>query len=192
MIRVFVAFCFALLFFTQEGSAQTSFDPAAQEVGAVTTWAHKFGSRKMIYLGTDGDLFRYEWRNKISGPEQIFTIWRDRNAQKTRLEVPGGVVQTYEPHDCRLTVGRCEYTYSHVHKTLPNRQEKWIVINSLKGDVWSYKKYIHSEGSENLRSEGTFTVDEFGMTIDSKGKRYRKGSSKPRPGSIKRIPSAKR
>jgi len=199
MIRATIASCFALLFFTAHGFAKDDFtpvadgyDPAAQEEGAIAKWAMKYGTRTLVYLGPDGDQHRYEWRTKLKGPEQVTKLWRDGDAQMTRMEYDN-VEQIYEPHDCRLTVGRCEYTYTYVNETLgENRQERYIVINSVDDTVWSYKRYIHSEAPENLRSEGTFTVDAFGTRIDGKSKGYSKGSNKPRKGWMKRFVPAKR
>ena len=172
--RVFLSVCLFFSVIAQPGSAQASFDPSAQEIGTVTRWSHKYGTRQITYLGPDGDEFRYEWSNKTGGPANVFTIWRDGNGQLTRLEA-GDVVQTYVPHNCRLTIGRCEYLYSYQHKTLADRQEKRIVITSVEDDLWSYKVYVDSETPENLDGEGTFTVDEFGIVIDS--------------GSLRRLPA---
>lgn len=174
MFRIFVATCVVLFAFTQSGQAQVSFDPSAQEIGAVTRWSHKYGTRQVTYLGPDGEDFKYEWRNKTGGQELVIMIWRDSNGQGTRLE-GGDEIQTYTPHNCRLTLGRCEYVYSYQHKTLPGREEKRIVINSVEGGVWSYKIYTDEETPANLDREGTFTVDEFGLLIDR--------------GTLRRLPS---
>jgi hypothetical protein len=156
----------------EHGVAQTSFDPGAQEPGTVTRWSHSHGTRQMTYLGQDELGFKYEWRNKTGGQDNVMLIWRDASGQKTRLEA-GEVIQTYTPHDCRLTVGRCEYVFSYMHETLEDYQEKRIVVNALDGDVWTYKNYDKSETPENLDREGTFTVDAFGLVIDSGSLRRR-------------------
>lgn len=155
-----------LLTASHQGSAQVSFNPEAQEIGVTTKWAHKYGTRQLTYLGPDEKGLKYEWRNKVGGQYLVFFIWRNSEGQNVRLE-GGDEVQIYAPHNCRLTIGRCEYVYSYQHKTQPNRQEKRIVINSVDGDVWSYKRYKKDETPENLDKEGTFTVDEFGIVIDS-------------------------
>lgn len=174
MIRFLALFCMVFFLSTQQGLAEDGFDPAAQEVGAVTRWSHKFGTRQLTYLGQDDIGNKYEWRNKTGGQELVFFIWRNSDGQNIRLE-GGDEVQTYAPHNCRLTVGRCEYVYSYEHKAEPDRQERRIVINSVDGDVWSFQQYTNDVSSENLKREGTFTVDDFGIVMDS--------------GILKRIPA---
>ncbi len=177
----------ALMMNMAPASAQQMIDPGAQDVGASVTLVTKYRRSTTTYLGQDGDLFRYERVSKGAGPDFVDIFWRDGAGQATRMTYEN-VEQLYEPHDCRLTVGRCVYTRTYINEKLNEKtQKQYIRVTSFENGVWVSKQYLNNEAPENLKTESTFSVDEFGHVIESESLIHHKDYSKPKRGWAKRL-----
>jgi len=178
-----IMICFALssvqlISADSSASSDIKIVPAAMQVGTVTVFKNKRGEQSLTYVGRDGELFYYEHRDLYAPKDGIFKHWRDSKGRTTSLKYFGRVTQTYDPHNCRFAIGRCEYTYINENTKYKKRSEyKVIVIGELIGERrWSYKRYHKSVAPENLRRSGWVEVDEYGIDIESKSTSYRKSS----------------
>lgn len=182
-----------ILFTSNSVFADPEYDVSKLEVGYVASWVVPYGRVQLTYLGSEGSEYEFEveTKRKSAFKDPATKLWTTLDGQITRMEY-NKVQQIYSPHNCSHTVGRCEFTYTYIREqNKEHRVERFIRVSSLNGDLWTYKKYKGDETPENLRSEGTFTVDEFGLLIDSKGTSYSK-EGKPSKSWRKRTVPAKK
>ncbi len=134
--------------------------PASREV----KWRGSDGASSLRYLGRDG--------NSLPLPVQPAPVGRQLRRRRSGGRAAtaslvradyGDDVESYEPHDCSFTIGRCRYTVT------PRRhgsRERMIRVTTLTGGDWRYRLYRDREGPRSLVESGGYTADAFGAEID--------------------------
>ena len=94
-------------------TAQTSFDMSDTPKGATTRWTSSYGDFSVKHLGQKGDLFKFRFKRAGSkGHPLTLMSWANRNGDTVKAKI-GSATITFSPHDCSLTLGRCEYVENH-------------------------------------------------------------------------------
>jgi hypothetical protein len=139
-----------------------SFDILALPAGYIARWKAENGDTQMTYIGRDRYGYRFDFqRDAAKRKPESGTFWTTKDGQTHCHENADGV-DTYAPHDCQLTVGKCRYTETRAD----GDWRKMIRISSVKGGVWHYQIYQAQVSPEKLRFTGSFTVDTGGFEID--------------------------
>lgn len=171
MRKIFLAIIAFVLLFASGPTAQTPFDVSKKTKGDITRWASSYGNFSVKYLGQQGDLFRFRFKRDASRGKPLSLVsWTNRNGDTVRAKI-GSASVTFSPHDCSLTLGRCSYVEKH--SKLGSRSIIWNATS--KNGVWRYTKHLNSVSKATLLQAGTFTVDEFGYSIDRDYQTYQDG-----------------
>jgi hypothetical protein len=151
--------------------AQTSFDMSKTSKGSVTKWASSYGNFSVKHLGQKGALFKFSFkRDGSKGYPLNLVSWSNRNGDTVKAKI-GSTTVTFTPHDCSMTLGRCEYV--ETHSKLGSKNMVWNATR--KNGVWSYTKHENKVSNATLLQTGTFTVDKFGYPIDRDFQTYENG-----------------
>lgn len=155
---------------------------AAQEIG-IQFWDMKPGTkwvtetldepkslREETFLGQEGDFYITEMYRTENGERKfIFKNFYDAKGRRVRGERDGAAV-TYEPFQCRYTVGDCTHHSSVPHYYKPSN-DKYLERSSdhknrLEGDTF-YLGWVATDGSVK---EFPFVLGKYNLRVGQKYK----------------------
>ena len=155
---VFLAFAMML-----SATLAAAFDLSAKSVGDVVRWQTDNGNTSVEILAVEKRLFKLAFtRDDSKGQPDFAILWARKDGQIVERTDSTGEWTRFKPHNCELTLGKCRYTEKH--SFAPKR--RMIHVASRAGDKITYALYHTKIDPANLVEKGSFTVDQYGYTID--------------------------
>jgi len=158
------------------GGVTNEADLKYKPIGSQDIWLADNGVTTVTYIGPVGDFYGFRLLRDASMNDPIEVIFFTNRQGESTISWVNGLVTTFSPSDCSLTIGRCSYV-----ERRSDGFSRFVILNQRKqGNKLLYSRHQSDETAGNLSEIGVLFLDQLGKRSGRNAVRYHAGKAVPK------------